>query len=270
MQQPREEEEQAEQFVYSSVGVSNKVIDFSNFSKSEFTEIEESDIQEVILRQPEQSTFELAEEDGEVFTEKSRIIGQLDNTYILIQTDEGLQVVDQHIARERYLYEKLKAEKTYLSQMLLASELIQIEPEQLSMLQENAELLMKYGYELDFDKNECHPEQRRGDFSAMSQNNVKVRFKRLPQLVAQKDPKKVLNDLLMALESSPDTIEDELLIRISCRAAVKAGEKLSLWQMEELISDWQKTNFSKTCPHGRKIGHIISKKEIAGFFGRVN
>ncbi|HSA06842.1 MAG TPA: DNA mismatch repair endonuclease MutL [Candidatus Gastranaerophilales bacterium] len=235
-----------------------KVINFTDFNKHShsktevFNEIEPDDIREVVIKEPMQSKFELMSDYKEDFVQKPLIIGQLDNTYILLQAPEGLQVVDQHIAHERYLYEKLKQEKTPASQMLLISESVMPDEEQIFLLKENVNALLKYGYELEFVS---------GDTA--------VKLKRVPQILAQKDPQKIINDLLEALEASPDIIEDELLMRIACRASVKAGERLSLRQMEELIINWQKTNYPKTCPHGRKISHIISTKEIAGFFGRL-
>ena len=260
----------------------SKIVDFSKFSEvstretkeiQSFAEIEEDDIQEVTFKESGQSKFEF-----ENNIEKPVIIGQLDNTYILIRTKDGLQIVDQHIAHERYLYEKLKKEKNPVSQMLLISEEIKLEPEQILMFQENTALLAKYGYELDFVplgektgnefRKSLPSRQSRlsGFFSTPASHGLKL--KRVPQIVAEKDPRKIINDLVKAFESSPETIEDELLISTACRAAVKAGERLSLWQMEELIINWQKTSYPKTCPHGRKISHTISRHEIAGFFGR--
>lgn len=237
----------------------SKIIDFAKYTKPsdisksqsvDFFEFEEGDIQEVAYNPPTQGKLEF-QEDGRTYLpeEKPKIIGQLDNTYILVQTKEGLMIVDQHIAHERHLYEKLKEEKSQVSQLLLSTELIIPEPEQVILLKENAVLLEKYGYELEY----VHDG---------------VKLKKIPRLLAEKDPQKIIYDLINALESSPETIEDELLMKTACGAAVKAGERLSMWQMEELIISWQKTKFPKTCPHGRKIGHTIPRQEVAGFFGR--
>jgi DNA mismatch repair protein MutL len=54
----------------------------------------------------------------------------------------------------------------------------------------------------------------------------------------------------------------------ACKASVKAGQKLSLWQMQEIIKKWRTTKMPYTCPHGRPITHTIPHKEIAGFFQR--
>lgn len=210
---------------------------------------EEYDIQEVSYREPLQKTFEVESDGYDMFVEKPKIVGQLENTYIIVQINDGMQIIDQHIAHERYLYEKFKLENRPSSQMLLATKELAPEPEQLAILKENTEVLFKHGYEFEFTES--------GVF-----------LKRIPNTIAEKDPEKIFRDLIEALESAPDTIENELLIRTACLSAVKAGEKLSVWQMEELVMNWQKTSYPRTCPHGRKIAHVVSSREIAGYFSR--
>ncbi len=214
-----------------------------------FEGIDEDDIREVTYKEPVQASFMPDSYGYDLFVEKPKIIGQFDNTYILIQEKDGLQIIDQHIAHERYLYEKLKAERNPASQLLLDSIGVEVEPGQADMFPVNSELLARYGYEVE-----------------VGQNTVKLR--QIPQSVAEKDPHKIVNDLIDALESSPETMENELLIRTACLSAVKAGEKLSQWQMEELVMNWQRTSYPKTCPHGRKIAHVFSRQEIAGLLGR--
>jgi len=198
-----------------------------------------------------QEKLDLSAAESEL-TEKPKIIGQYLNTYILIETPEGLQVIDQHIAHERTIYEKLKESKTVASQLLLTSGVIELEPSQTALFEENAEILSKYGYE--FEKS--------GDSGIV--------LKQVPQMLLNSSPEKIVNEILEALEGSLENIENKLLITTSCHAAVKAGEKLSVWQMEDLILEWQKSKNNLTCPHGRKICHILSSKEIASFFGRVD
>jgi DNA mismatch repair protein MutL len=197
----------------------------------------------------------------------------------LVDTDEGLQIIDQHIAHERYLYEKLKNEKNHSSQLLLTSEIVEIDSEQLSVLQENFIILSKLGYELELFPMEGYSRTLNNNAVALQapiEKKVKintdfgVKLKRVPQIVSDKSPSKVINDLIEALNSSPDILEDEIIMRTACSASVKAGEKLSFCQMEQLVIDWQNTKFPKTCPHGRKISHIISKKELANFFNRID
>ncbi len=228
------------------------IVSFEDRVNKNFDNIEEDDIQEVYFqKEPKQNKLDITDELGAAYSSKPGIIGQLNNTYILIQAEEGLQLVDQHIAHERYLYEKLKSEDNIASQLVLATEIIEQDKNEILIFQENIDILAKYGYELEF----------------IADSGIK--FKRVPQIVSHKSHSSLIIDIKTALESTPDNIENELLMKMACSASVKAGEKLSLGQMEELIINWQKTKYPKTCPHGRNICHTISKKEIAGFFGRV-
>ncbi len=197
-----------------------------------------------------QINIELDASEQEETVDKPKIIGQLFNTYILIEHNKGLQVIDQHIAHERYLYEKLQNAEDFASQLIFTSEAIELESTDIDLIQNNKELLQKYGYIIE------------------TANDSGVMFKQVPQIIAKKNPEQTINDLLDALKGSLDSIENEIIKTTACKAAVKAGEKLSIWQMEELIINWQKTKYPKTCPHGRVISHIIPSKDIAAFFGR--
>ncbi|NLF82783.1 MAG: DNA mismatch repair endonuclease MutL [Candidatus Gastranaerophilales bacterium] len=253
----------------SAYAPEKNVIDFREYQKSSTNafspEIDQDDIQEMTLRRNKWEIAEKVEPKSEIpsvspttedsMTEKPLIIGQMDNTYILVSTSEGLLIVDQHIAHERYLYEKLKEQKNssnpVSSQLMLVAETVSLDEEDIDLFRENAAFLAQNGYEVE----------------AVSGKGVRLR--RVPNILAQKDPTKVVEDILEALQSAPEKIEDELLMRTACRASVKAGEKLSLWQMEELIKNWQSTKHPRTCPHGRKIGHLIPRSELAGYFSRI-
>lgn len=180
------------------------------------------------------------------------IIGQLKNTYILIETKEGLELVDQHIADERYLFEKLKMQKEITSQMLLISDIIDLEPEETAILQSAKEKLNKFGYEIEF------------------LSTTQIKFNRVPQVLSRIKPQEIATELLQNINGSLDSLEEKILVTTSCKAAVKAGEKLSLWQAEELIKRWKATKNPEVCPHGRPISHVIPISQIAKFFDRQN
>lgn len=181
-----------------------------------------------------------------------KIIGQFKDTYILIETDSGLEIVDQHIADERYLFEKLKSQKEINSQILLISEIIDLEPEEVDLLQQAQEKLNTFGYETEIV------------------SSTKIKFKRIPQILSKVSQKEIIAALLSNINGSLDLLEDKILITTSCKAAVKAGEKLSVWQAEELIKRWKSTKNPQVCPHGRPICHYISTSDIAKFFDRQN
>ncbi len=181
------------------------------------------------------------------------IIGQYRNTYIIFEEDGELKIVDQHIADERYIFEKLQENlqrENIPSQLLLISDVIALEPADVSLLMENSEKLVRFGYEI----------QKISD--------SEVVFKKIPQVIAHIKIKDILADILENLHGDLNNLEEKMLVTMSCKAAVKAGAELNLWQMEELIKKWKTTKMPYTCPHGRPIVHSFSEKEIAAFFHR--
>jgi len=247
-----------------------------------FNEIPQEDITEIMLPSPKKQEdiaqnkmeFPLPQEE-ETYIPQAKIIGQLDNTYILIENNTGLQIIDQHIAHERYLYEELKQNRNYNSQLLLTSELVELDEETIILLRENIEKMQEYGFEIEFVRKDTNENIIALDSQAPLEKEFHapatkgVRLKRIPQILSTKPHYDILQDLIESIKTTPENLDNEILEKISCCAAVKAGERLNTWQMEELIKNWQRTKFNMTCPHGRKISHIMPIKEIAKFFGRV-
>ena len=191
---------------------------------------------------PQNTVVEIKKEEN--------IIGQYKKTYILIEREEGLEIVDQHIAEERYIYEKLKAAKQPVSQLLFISDVIEILPDDMEKLKENMARYEKYGYGIEF------------------LNDKEVTFKRLPASIAGLDAKEILNDLLENLQGDVNGIEEKILIMTSCKSAVKANTPLNTFQMQEIIKNWRTCEKPYTCPHGRPISKILKHDEIAKFFMR--
>ena len=183
-------------------------------------------------------------------SETDRIIGQYKKTYILIEKDEGLEIVDQHIAEERYIYEKLKSQNEVASQILFLSDVIEVSPTEAQLIRDNKDKFEHFGFEIEV------------------LNDKEVTFKKVPQLLSKVNTKEILADILENLEGDIAGLEEHILITTSCKAAVKAGQELSLFQMQELIKKWRKCEKPYTCPHGRPISKLIPHKELAGFFQR--
>ena len=182
--------------------------------------------------------------------ETEKIIGQYKKTYILIEKDDGLEIVDQHIAEERYIYEKLKTQREIASQILFLSDVIEVSPTEAQIIRDNKDKFAHFGFEIEV------------------LNDKEVTFKKVPQLLSRVSTKEILSDILENLDGDIAGLEEHILITTSCKAAVKAGQELSLFQMQEIIKKWRKCEKPYTCPHGRPISKIISHKELAGFFQR--
>lgn len=178
------------------------------------------------------------------------IIGQYKNTYILIELEDGLEIVDQHIAEERYYYEKLQAEKQVTSQMLFISDVLTVSATEAELIKENIDKFEKFGFGIEF-----------------TSDNELV-FRKVPQMISKVNPKEILSDILENIEGDIDNLEENILKTTACKASVKAGQKLSMWQMQEIIKKWRTTKLPYTCPHGRPINKIIPHKELAGWFQR--
>ena len=196
--------------------------------------------------QPKQEKFV-----QEVIPEKEElIIGQYRKTYILIEREEGLEIVDQHIAEERYIYEKLKNSKNIDCQLLFISDIIEISPSDKELLQTHKDKLAKFGYEIDFI------------------SDTEIIFRKVPQILSKVAPREILADILDNIAGNIDNIEEQILITTSCKAAVKSNTYLNNFQMQEIIRNWRKCEKPFTCPHGRPISKIIEHKDIAKFFQR--
>ena len=207
----------------------------------------------VIHHEPvvEQQSINLTTEYKEPEPEEN-IIGQYKNTYILIEKDDGLEIVDQHIAEERYIYEKLKSEKEVASQILFISDVVSLEPSDIAIIKEHLDKFERFGYGIEI------------------LNETELIFRKVPMMLAKVNPKDIIADILENIEGDLDRLEEKILITTSCKASVKAGQKLSIWQMQEIIKKWRTTKMPYTCPHGRPISHMINHKELAGFFQRQN
>ena len=184
------------------------------------------------------------------FKTEDVIIGQYKKTYILIEKDGGLEIVDQHIAEERYIYEQLKKNKNIDCQILFISDVIEVSPSDKELLESNMDKLNKFGYELDF------------------LSNSEIIFRKVPQILSKVPPKEILSDILENMAGDINNIEEQILITTSCKAAVKANTYLNQYQMEEIIKNWRMCENPHTCPHGRPISKFFEHKEIAKFFQR--
>lgn len=187
----------------------------------------------------------------EEIKKKDKIIGQYHNTYILIDVEEGLEIIDQHIADERYIYETLKSQQEPASQLLFVSDVIDIDIKDSEIIKNNIDKFRKFGYDIEFLK------------------DTEVIFRKIPQLLSKYNPKEIMADILENIDGDINNLEEKILITTSCKAAVKANTPLNIFQMEEIVARWRGCKNPYTCPHGRPISKILKHNEIAGFFMRA-
>ena len=202
------------------------------------------------IKKSSEPTFEQQTFIKEKIEEREKIIGQYKDTYILIEKDDGLEIIDQHIADERYIYENLKKNHTPDSQLLFVSDVIEIDIKEAEIIKNNLDKFEKFGFGIEFLKDN------------------EIIFRKVPQLLSKYNPKEILNDIMENIEGDINNLEEKILITTSCKAAVKANTPLNIFQMEEIVDRWRKCKNPYTCPHGRPISKVLKHSEIAGFFMR--
>lgn len=187
-----------------------------------------------------------------------RVIGQAMNTFIIAETKQGLVVIDQHVAHERILYEYLcgiKGATAVERQPLLVPQTLHLERASAVLLQERMEEIESVGFRL----------QPFGGESFL--------IREAPAALRGKDPVKVLRDLVDEIVSSSVTkkitpTREQIWITSACRMAVKAGDPLSIPEMEKLIHDLATTENPYLCPHGRPITLTLSTHDLLTKFYR--
>ncbi len=191
---------------------------------------------------------------GESFS----IIGQLFNTYILIEEGNGLVLVDQHAAHERLIYERLvkeKQERKILPQMLLVPEIVSLTPTEFATVQENKSFFENLGWELD----------------EFGDNDIAVRG--VPYVITKEQVKDTLVEIIGNLQTGKQRSETEkeerILYTIACRSAVKGHDKLTLTEMESLVKSVRESERTLTCPHGRPVSTTVTKAFIEKLFKRL-
>lgn len=207
---------------------------------------------------PEAKAEQPASEVEEVKPEPEpyRVIGEAFKTYILVEQGKKLLIIDKHAAHERMLFEKLRANNGEIeTQMLLAPVTVTLSKEEYSAVLDNLELLDKAGYRVE-------------DFGGGM-----VIVSECPTAVADADLAEVVMELAGYLVNNRRELIPEKLDWIyhstACRAAIKAGDKTSEYELEKFVEKLLNDSDIRYCPHGRPVLIEMSKYEIEKNFGRV-
>ncbi len=184
-----------------------------------------------------------------------KLLGQIHKTYFVAETEGGLFHIDQHAAHERVMYEQLMKQYTdgkVQMQRLLEGELVDVSPGEKVLLLEQKEELEKLGFTI---------ESFGGDSFAV---------KTIPLIFGRVRIKELLHDILALLENKNSLAQkkEEIITRMACRAAVMAGDALTVPQMEKIIADLAKTELPYTCPHGRPTIIKVTIDELEKKFRR--
>lgn len=220
--------------------VANNIPDAANAEN-----IKQMDLQEI--RENAQSAIQKPE---------YRIIGVAMRTYLLLETESALIIIDQHAAHERILFEQYKTRLDLgtASQVLLTPILMHVTPREIALLEENEDVIHDAGYDVRlFGERE-------------------VRIDAVPYILGKADCKLMLGEMLDTLsELRGAQLERRLqaVIKLSCRKAVKAGDRLTNTEIESLIEEMLASGAPPTCPHGRPVARVITQSELEKMFWRT-
>jgi DNA mismatch repair protein MutL len=195
----------------------------------------------------------------ETLSSNIRPLGQLDESFIIATDDEGLLLIDQHVAHERVLFDKyraLEASRRPESQQMLIPETFDLTPAQAAAFDHVAEELESYGFEL------------------MRLSGRTVAIKSTPADLPASEARNVLAEVLDTVDSEKKgaaraTLRDEIAASLACHAAIKVNMPLAPEKMRWLIDRLLTTSSPTTCPHGRPVILRLATQDILKGFHRI-
>lgn len=214
--------------------------------------------QEDVVKPCPAQTLVAAGSEEEVNPPFLRLIGQLFNTYLLCEVDDGFVVIDQHAAQERLFFEALKeqyAKASVPSQALLFPEMIELTSSEISALEENGEEIKRLGLDVQ-------------EFGGQT-----FVIKAVPASMSGWSGIEVLRSILDQFRLEEDRPRgnklDGVFASMACKAAIKAGRKLLPLEIESLLASMQRAGIFSHCPHGRPVLKTFSVNDVQKWFHRT-
>jgi DNA mismatch repair protein MutL len=215
-------------------------------------------VQSVVPPVPSAEKF-TKEVEPEKLSANIRPLGQLDESFIIATDDEGLLLIDQHVAHERVLFDKyraLESERRTDAQQLLVPETFDLTPAQSAVFDQLAPELENYGFEL------------------MRLSGRTVAIRATPADLPAGEARNMLSELLDTVDaekksSARETLRDEIAASLACHAAIKVNMPLAPEKMRWLIDRLLQTSSPTTCPHGRPIILRLKRRDILKGFHRI-
>ena len=189
-----------------------------------------------------------------------RLVGVIGRLYVVLESDRGLVLLDQHAAHERILYEqmlaRLESSAKAASQRILLPETLELSPRDATFLQQNLETLSRLGVEL----------REFGERTFL--------LEALPPFARAGQPKQFVIGLIDELRAAGNRVNtlrlgEDVVAKTVCRHAVKANDPLSGPELERLVIDLRACVMPYTCPHGRPTLIELNWRELEKKFGRT-
>lgn len=186
-----------------------------------------------------------------------RVIGQLFATYIMLEQEGKLIIIDQHAAHERLIYERLvqqRSKHAIAPQQLLVPEVVKLTPVEKAFVLENDSMFETLGFEVE-------------DFGSQDVALRSVPAEVEMECIADMFTEVVTLGMKNANSLTP-AVQERMLYTVACRAAIKASKILTQQEMERLVDDVMKTPNTLTCPHGRPVTVALDKTFMEKLFKR--
>ena len=221
------------------------------------------EINDDIIEKSENNKYIFNQEDinrGKIFDDflslkniDFKVIGQVFDTFILVERNGLLEIYDQHIIHERILYEKLKQEyynHSMSKQNLLVPIRFELDPREKQLALENIEIFSSFGFDIDdFDKNE-------------------ILLRSTPTMNLRDSYENIIREILDNISKNKDKdIRENIIVSMSCKGAIKANHKLTLEEMYSMVAKLHEVG-EYTCPHGRPIIVKMSLLDLEKLFKR--
>lgn len=185
-----------------------------------------------------------------------RVVGSILNTYIVLEKNNSMYLLDQHAAHEKVLYEEyMKKFKNHKIDMQMLLDPIVLEISNIDMLkvETNLDLFLNFGFEIELFGN----------------NHIMIRG--VPTIFGNPESEKFILQIIDNIDDLKNSydLKGDKFASMACRAAIKANDKIHTMEMKKLLSQMEVCENPFTCPHGRPTIVEISKKEIEKMFKRI-
>ncbi|MHB9314151.1 DNA mismatch repair endonuclease MutL [Fusobacterium polymorphum] len=236
-------------FNLNEIKEDSKNIENFNTSREDSVEVKDK----YIFNQEDTSRGKIFDDFSTLKNIDFKVIGQVFDTFILVERNGLLEIYDQHIIHERILYEKLKQEyynHSMSKQNLLVPIRFELDPREKQLALENIEIFSSFGFDIDdFDKNE-------------------ILLRSIPTMNLRDSYENIFREILDNISKNKDVdIRENIIVSMSCKGAIKANHKLTIEEMYSMVAKLHEVG-EYTCPHGRPIIVKMSLLDLEKLFKR--
>lgn len=223
----------------------------SDVKEPEKAFIKES-VQETLLPESQKLTREIDPLHG------YKMVGVVFDTYIILQNDKQMLLIDQHAAHERILYERLmrQIDQGTGSQVLMVAQVVHVTPQDKAKIEQYAEEIRSAGF----------------DIEPFGEDAYQIRA--VPNVLGVPQSRGAFLDMVDHLGElrvlSTQQKRRDAILQMACKKAIKGGDKLSMEEIEPLLADMLATDAPPTCPHGRPLVVAVTRSELEKRFRRIN